>query len=89
MEKRTRNGTDLEVSRVCIGTMTFGFQVGESEAAAMMDYCLGQGIHFIDSAKADEGNFSHLGLGTGFAQRVSELSVFLYQKLTALAEDMR
>ncbi len=45
MEKRRLNGTELEVSRICMGTMTFGGQADESAAAAMVDYCLEQGIN--------------------------------------------
>ncbi len=50
MEKRTLSTTNLIVSRVCLGTMTFGAQVDEAAAAAMVDYSLDHGINFIDTA---------------------------------------
>ena len=50
MEKRTLNSTDLDVSRACFGTMTFGSQVDDTESRRMVDYCLDQGINFFDTA---------------------------------------
>lgn len=50
MERRKLNGTDLEVSRICMGTMTFGGQADESAAGAMVDCCLERGIDFFDTA---------------------------------------
>ncbi|HRE17309.1 MAG TPA: NADP(H)-dependent aldo-keto reductase [Rhodocyclaceae bacterium] len=43
--------SDLTVSRVCLGTMTFGTQNSEAEAHAQLDYALAQGINFIDTAE--------------------------------------
>jgi aryl-alcohol dehydrogenase-like predicted oxidoreductase len=42
--------TDLTVSRICLGTMTFGAQTDESAAARMLDECLGAGVQFVDTA---------------------------------------
>jgi len=50
MDRRTLPGTDLTVSRVCLGTMTFGAQVDEPAAVAMVDLCLDRGVNFIDTA---------------------------------------
>ncbi len=50
METRILKNTQLEVSRLCMGTMTFGSQVVEAEAQRMTDYCLDQGIQFFDTA---------------------------------------
>ncbi|MDR3413303.1 MAG: aldo/keto reductase [Formivibrio sp.] len=44
-------GTDLNVSRLCLGTMTFGQQNSEAEAHAQLDRALAAGINFIDSAE--------------------------------------
>jgi aryl-alcohol dehydrogenase-like predicted oxidoreductase len=50
--KYTKLGnTDIEVSKVCLGTMTFGDQNTESEAHEQLDYALAQGINFIDTAE--------------------------------------
>jgi aryl-alcohol dehydrogenase-like predicted oxidoreductase len=51
MKYRTLPGTQLEVSEVCLGTMTWGEQNSEAEAHAQLDYAIGQGINFIDTAE--------------------------------------
>ncbi|MEI9891693.1 MAG: NADP(H)-dependent aldo-keto reductase [Caulobacteraceae bacterium] len=43
--------TDLAVSRVCLGTMTFGEQNTEAEAHAQLDHAVSAGINFIDTAE--------------------------------------
>lgn len=43
--------TDLEVSRIGLGTMTFGQQNSEAEAHQQIDYALERGINFIDTAE--------------------------------------
>ncbi|MEW6693751.1 MAG: aldo/keto reductase [Pseudomonadota bacterium] len=41
----------LSVSPICLGTMTFGEQVGEADAHAMLDRALERGVNFIDTAE--------------------------------------
>lgn len=43
--------TGLEVSKICLGTMTFGEQNSESQAHEQLDYAIDQGINFIDTAE--------------------------------------
>ena len=43
--------SDLNVTHICLGTMTFGQQNSEAEAHAQLDYALAQGINFIDTAE--------------------------------------
>jgi aryl-alcohol dehydrogenase-like predicted oxidoreductase len=43
--------SDLTVSEICLGTMTFGEQNTEAEAHAQLDLALGQGVNFIDVAE--------------------------------------
>ena len=43
--------TDLEVSKICLGTMTWGKQNTEEEGHQQMDYALDQGINFFDTAE--------------------------------------
>ena len=43
--------TNLNVSKVCLGTMTFGDQNTQQEAHAQLDYAVAQGINFIDTAE--------------------------------------
>jgi aryl-alcohol dehydrogenase-like predicted oxidoreductase len=50
MERIALRGTGLNVSRICFGTMTFGGQTSEAEAARMVDHCLAHGVNFLDTA---------------------------------------
>ena len=43
--------TDIKVSKLCLGTMTFGNQNTEAEGHAQMDYALERGINFFDTAE--------------------------------------
>ena len=43
--------SELQVSEVCLGTMTFGQQNDEASARAQLDYAFDQGINFIDTAE--------------------------------------
>lgn len=43
--------TDLHVTPICLGTMTFGEQVDESTAHAILDRSLERGVNFIDTAE--------------------------------------
>lgn len=43
--------TDLKISKICLGTMTFGQQNTEADGHAQMDYALEKGINFFDTAE--------------------------------------
>jgi aryl-alcohol dehydrogenase-like predicted oxidoreductase len=48
----TRLGdSDLQVTRICLGTMTFGEQVDEATAHALLDHAVERGVNFIDTAE--------------------------------------
>jgi len=50
--KRVRLGrSDLQVTPICLGTMTFGEQVSEPDAHAIMDRAVERGIDFLDTAE--------------------------------------
>jgi aryl-alcohol dehydrogenase-like predicted oxidoreductase len=51
MEYNFIGNTDLKVSKICLGTMTFGEQNTEAEGHAQLDYALSQGINFVDTAE--------------------------------------
>lgn len=51
MQKARLGRTDLSVSRICLGTMTFGEQNTEAEAHAQLDRAVEAGIDFIDAAE--------------------------------------
>ncbi|HVZ83572.1 MAG TPA: aldo/keto reductase [Terracidiphilus sp.] len=50
MEYRDLKNTDLHVSRLCLGVMTFAKQVNQEDANRMVDVCLDAGINCIDTA---------------------------------------
>src|SRR5437879_707569 len=58
MQTRQLNHTGLTVSRICLGTMTFGGQCSEVEAARLIDYCLDSGVNFVDTANVYNGGVS-------------------------------
>ena len=43
--------TDLNVSQICLGTMTWGQQNSQEDGFAQMDYALEKGINFFDTAE--------------------------------------
>jgi aryl-alcohol dehydrogenase-like predicted oxidoreductase len=51
MEYRQLNGTNLKVSALCLGTMTFGEQNTEAEAHEQLNFAVSNGINLIDSAE--------------------------------------
>ncbi|WP_288062037.1 aldo/keto reductase [Thiomonas sp.] len=51
MELRTLGRSNIEVSTICLGTMTFGQQNTEAEAHRQLDLAFSSGINFIDTAE--------------------------------------
>lgn len=51
MQKIPLGTSGMHVSKVCLGTMTFGDQNNESEAFQLLDYAFDRGINFIDTAE--------------------------------------
>ena len=51
MKYTTLPGTDIKVSKICLGTMTFGNQNTESEGFDQMDLALEKGVNFFDTAE--------------------------------------
>ncbi len=51
MKYRKLGRTDLDVSLICLGTMTWGQQNTEAEGHEQMDYALDQGVNFWDTAE--------------------------------------
>ena len=43
--------TDIEVSTLCLGAMTWGEQNNQKDAFKQMDYAVDQGINFFDTAE--------------------------------------
>ena len=51
MKKRKLGQTDLDVSEICLGTMTWGEQNTKQDGYDQMDYALDMGINFFDTAE--------------------------------------
>src|SRR5690554_1373155 len=51
MQYKQLGKTELMVSDICLGTMTWGQQNTVDDAAAQLDYALSRGINFIDTAE--------------------------------------
>ena len=51
MHYKKLGNSDIKVSSLCLGTMTFGGQNTEKEAFEQLDFALDQGINFIDTAE--------------------------------------
>ena len=89
MKKRKLGKTDLEVSEICLGTMTWGEQNTESEGHAQMDYALDNGINFFDTAemyavppkKETQGSTEKI-IGSWFKDRKSRDKVILATKVS-------
>jgi aryl-alcohol dehydrogenase-like predicted oxidoreductase len=67
--------SDLHVTPICLGTMTFGQQVNEADSHAILDRSLDAGINFIDTAEiyavpttADTCGFTETYIGNWFAK---------------------
>jgi aryl-alcohol dehydrogenase-like predicted oxidoreductase len=69
MENRTLPQTDLKVSRVALGTMTFGAQTDEPTALRMVETCLDFGVNFFDTANVYNHGASETILGNALRGR--------------------
>ena len=70
MDRRRIPSTDLEVSSICLGTMTFGTPVGEAEAVKLTHWAIDHGINFIDTANMYEGYTRYIGSPGGVTEQI-------------------
>lgn len=75
MDRVTLGRSGLEVSRICMGTMTFGGQAGEDAARQMVDRCLDAGVNFFDTANVYGQGRSETILGRALAGRRQQVVV--------------
>ncbi|MEN5084647.1 aldo/keto reductase [Bosea sp. TWI1241] len=88
MEYRRLGRTDLQVSAICLGTMTWGQQNTEAEGHQQMDYALDQGVNFFDTAelysippKAETQGSTERIIGSWFKARGNRDKVILASKV--------
>lgn len=84
--------TGIQVSRCCLGTMTWGEQNTEAEGHEQMDYALDRGINFFDTAemyavppKPETQGATESIIGTWFAERKNRDKVILATKVAGRA----
>lgn len=93
MHYRTLGNSDLKVSRICLGTMTFGNQNSEAEAHQQLDYAVSQGVNFLDLAEiypvptsADTQGRTEQFVGNWMKQRNNRHKVIIATKVAGPAE---
>ncbi|MBL7471944.1 NADP(H)-dependent aldo-keto reductase [Robertkochia sediminum] len=84
--------TDIKVSKICLGTMTWGQQNTEAEGHAQMDYAFDQGVNFFDTAelypvpaKAETQGETERVIGTWFKKNGNREQVVLASKIAGPA----
>jgi aryl-alcohol dehydrogenase-like predicted oxidoreductase len=89
MKFKKLGNTDLKVSVICLGTMTWGKQNNQQEAFEQMDYALDQGINFFDTAEMysvpvskDTFGKTETIIGNWFRERNNREKVILSTKIT-------
>lgn len=88
MKKKRLGRTDLDVSIVCLGTMTWGEQNTEAEGHAQMDYAVDRGVNFFDTAelyaippRPDTQGSTERIIGTWFKARGNRDKIVLATKI--------
>jgi aryl-alcohol dehydrogenase-like predicted oxidoreductase len=94
MEYRRLGRTDLNVSLICLGTMTWGQQNTEADGHAQMDYALDQGINFFDTAelysippRAETQGSTERIIGSWFKSRANRDKVILASKVVGRSDN--
>ena len=70
MKRRRIGNTDLKVSPICLGTMTFGRPVEKKEAIRIVHFAIDSGVNFIDTANMYEGYDRYIGSPGGVAEEI-------------------
>ena len=80
--------TELDVSLICLGTMTWGTQNTEKDAFEQMDYSLDQGVNFFDTAElysvppnSDSYGKTEVIIGNWFEKRKNREKIILASKI--------
>ena len=88
MEFRKLGNTNLNVSSICLGTMTWGTQNSEKDAFEQMDYSLDQGVNFFDTAElysipptAESYGKTEVMIGNWFEKKKNRDKIILASKI--------
>ena len=89
MNYRKLGNTDLKVSTICLGTMTWGEQNSQDEAFQQMDFALDYGVNFWDTAelyavppKAETFGYTEEIIGNWFEKTKKREKVILATKVS-------
>ena len=94
MKYRKLGNTNIDVSVICLGTMTFGEQNSETEGFEQMDYAFERGINFFDTAelyavmprKETYGKTEEI-VGNWIQKRKNRDKIILASKIASKSED--
>jgi len=93
MQYRPLGTTGLNVSAICLGTMTWGQQNSETDAHAQLDYAVAQGVNFVDTAEmypvpptADTQGLTESYLGSWLAKPGNRQKVILASKVVGRSD---
>ena len=88
MKFKKLGNTDLDVSLICLGTMTWGTQNTEEDAFEQMDYSVSQGVNFFDTAEiysvaptSDSYGKTEVMIGNWFEKRKNRDKIILASKV--------
>jgi len=88
MKFRKLGTTDIDVSLICLGSMTWGTQNTEKDAFEQMDYAVSQGINFFDTAEiysvpptSDSYGKTEIMIGNWFEKRKNRDKIILASKV--------
>ena len=88
MKFRKLGTTNIDVSLICLGTMTWGTQNTEKDAFEQMDYSVSQGINFFDTAEiysvpptSDSYGKTEVMIGNWFEKRKNRDKIILASKV--------
>jgi aryl-alcohol dehydrogenase-like predicted oxidoreductase len=88
MKFKKLGNTELDVSLICLGTMTWGTQNSEKDAFEQMDYAVEKGINFFDTAEiysvpptAESYGKTELMIGNWFEKRKNRKKIILESKI--------
>ena len=88
MKFKKLGNTDLDVSLICLGTMTWGTQNTEKEAFEQMDYAVTEGINFFDTAElysvppnSESFGKTEVMIGNWFKKRKNRDKIILASKV--------
>ena len=95
MKYRKLGTTDLNVSVICLGTMTFGEQNSQQEGFDQMDYALDRGVNFFDTAelyavmprKETYGKTEEI-IGNWFHERKNRDKIILASKIASKSDGL-